>query len=185
MTFTVLSAHGQKIESYISDVREALVPYGTVTGPTCHAVEIDLTGPWGTYAIPAGPDKDTGELTWLFFKVDILRLYVDLSDLNEDKVLNQPIFSLEYVGKHQKGTAYVADTPVVTLSMSGLNKTMTLESVDLAKVDALRGQTKITESQWGLSIDQSKMVMIPFSDQQHADAFQKAIQKAIILCKAQ
>ena len=62
---------------------------------------------------------------------------------------------------------------------------MTVHTVDLDKVQALRGQAHVTETQMGLSLDERKFVIIAFSDQEHADAFQKAIQKAIVLCKAQ
>jgi hypothetical protein len=179
------SAFGQKIDSYISEMREALVPNGTLNAPSCHAVLIELTGPWANYALPDGVNKETGELTWAVLRLDVLRLYVDLSDLNEDKVTNHPIFSLEYISKHQKGTKYVADTPAVMISTSGLNSKMTVNTIDLDKVHALRGQTDITENQMGLSIDERKGAIVTFSDQQHADVFQKAIQKAIVLCKAQ
>jgi hypothetical protein len=180
------SAFGQKIDSYISDMREALVPYGTLTAPTCHAVEIDLKGPWSNFAIPDGTNKDSpGELTWTVLKVDVLRLYIDLSDLDEDKVQSQPIFSLDYISKHQKGAPYVADTPAVLLFTRGLNTHMTVHTVDLDKVHALRGQTHVTETQMGLSLDERKFAIITFSDQEHADVFQKAIKKAIVLCKAQ
>jgi hypothetical protein len=180
------SMFGQKIDSYVSDMREALVPYGTLTAPTCHAVEIDLNGPWAHFAIPDGTNKNSpGELTWLVLKVNVLRLYVNLSDLDEDQVESQPIFSLEYISKHQKGTRYIADTPSVMLFTHGLNTNMTVHTVDLDKIDALPALTHATESQMGVSLDERKSAIIIFSDQRHADVFRKAIQKAIVLCKAQ
>jgi hypothetical protein len=95
------------------------------------------------------------------------------------------MFSLDYIGKHKKGTPYVADTPAVMLFTHGLNTHITVHSVDLDKVHALRGQTHVTETQMGLSLDERKFVVITFSDQEHAEAFQKAIKKATVLCKAQ
>jgi hypothetical protein len=62
---------------------------------------------------------------------------------------------------------------------------MTVHTVDLDKVDALRGERNVPDSQLGLTVDTRKSATVAFSDQQHADAFQKAIQKAIVLCKAQ
>ena len=62
---------------------------------------------------------------------------------------------------------------------------MTVNTVDLDKLDALRGQSDIPESKMGVSLDERKFAIITFSDQKHADVFQKAIQKAIVLCKAQ
>lgn len=184
MMLLALPVHGQKIESYLNDMREALVPYGTMTAPTCHEVEIDMLGTLGNFAVPDGTDKN-GELTWAILKVDVLRLYVNLSDLDEDKVQNQAIFSLQYLSDHKKGTRYVADTPMVMLSTHGLNTNVTVNAVDLDKVNALRGKTNVTEDQMGLFVDLRKGAMITFADQRHADVFQKAIQKAIVLCKAQ
>jgi hypothetical protein len=159
------SSFGQKIDSYISDMREALVPYGTLTAPTCHAVEIDLKGAWSNFAIPDRTNKGSpDELTWAVLKVDVLRLYVDLTDPDEDKVQSQPIFSLDYISKHQKGTPYVADTPTVMLFIRGLNMHMTVHTVDLDKIHALRGQTHVTETQMGLSLDERKFAIITFSD---------------------
>jgi hypothetical protein len=187
MTLLALPVHGQKIESYLNDMREALVPYGTMTAPTCHSVEIDLTAPVGTYLFPEHADKEVSDpsQTWAVIKVDVFRVYVDLADLDEDKVYKMSLFSGEYISNHQKGTRYVADTPVVMLNTHGLNGNLTVHAVDLDKVHALRGKTNITEDQMGLFIDLRKGAMITFSDQQHADVFQKAIQKAIVLCKAQ
>jgi len=62
---------------------------------------------------------------------------------------------------------------------------MTVNTIDPEKVHALRGQTHVTDAQMGLSIDERKYALLLFADQQHADAFQKAIQKAIVVCKAQ
>lgn len=188
MTLLVLPVHGQKIESYLNDMREALVPYGTMTAPTCHEVEIDLTtGPVGTYLFPEHADRGVNDpsQTWAIIKVDVRRVFVDLSDLDEDKVYKMSLFSGEYINSHQKGTPYVADTPVVMLNAHGLNANLTVHAVDLDKVHALRGKTNVTEDQMGLFVDLRKGAMITFSDQQHADVFQKAIQKAIVLCKAQ
>ncbi len=176
----------QRVESYIADMGEALVPYGTVSAMSCHAVLIELKGPWADFAIPDGIDSSSpSEMTWSVLRFDLLRIYIDLADLDEDKVLNHPIFSLEYIRDHKKGTPYVANTPTVTLFTKGLNTSMTVHTVDLDKVDALRGERNVPDSQLGLTVDTRKSATVAFSDQQHADAFQKAIQKAIVLCKAQ
>ncbi len=166
-------------------LREALVPYGTITAPNCHKVEIDLIGPWGQYAIPASinqqkPDK----YDWGIIQVDVIRIFVDLATLDEDKVNNQAIFSLEYVANHKRGTPYVSDSPMVMIVSQGLNNEMTLNRVDLAKIEAWTGPT-IPESQMGITVDARKAAFILFEDQQHADAFEKAIKKAIVVCKAQ
>jgi len=189
MTLLVLPVNGQKIESYLNDMKEALVPYGTMTARSCHAVEIDLTTviQVGTYLLPERPNVEVTDESqrWAVVKVDVLRIYVDLADLDEDKVYKLALFSGEYVNKHQKGTPFAADTQAVMLNTHGLNSNLTVHAVDLDKVHALRGKTDITEDQMGLFIDMRKGAIITFSDQQHADAFQKAIQKAIVLCKAQ
>jgi hypothetical protein len=132
----------------------------------------------GTYLLPERPNVEVTDESqrWAVVKVDVLRIYVDLADLDEDKVYKLALFSGEYVNKHQKGTPFAADTQAVMLNTHGLN---------IDKVHALRGKTDITEDQMGLFIDMRKGAIITFSDQQHADAFQKAIQKAIVLCKAQ
>ena len=61
---------------------------------------------------------------------------------------------------------------------------MNVLTVDPDKVHALRGKTG-TEADMGLTLDQQKLVIVLFQDQAHADAFYKAIERAIILCKAQ
>jgi len=179
-----LAAHGQKIDAYMKDMQEALAPYGKMTTSSCQSILIETNGPWANYALPAGVDKEGGGLTWAVLKVDVLRLYVNLSDLDEDKVQNKPIFSLEYLSKHQKGTPYVADTPAVMIFTRGLNATMIVHTIDPDKVHALRGQTHVSEKEMGLSMDERKFAIITFTDQEHADVFQKAIQKAIVVCKA-
>lgn len=186
MVMAALPAQAQKADSYLNDMREALVPYGTMTAPSCHAVEIDLTGPWGNEALPDGTDPASPEeFTWSVLQADVLRLYVNLADLDEDKVMNKPLFSIGYISKHQKGTRYVPDNPAVMLVTHGLNATMMVHTVDLKKMDHLHGTAHATENQMGVSMDQRKFAIILFSDQQHADAFARAIQKAIVLCKAQ
>jgi hypothetical protein len=158
----------------------------TIAAKNCHNLEIALHGPWGDYAIPAGVNEEKpGELLWAIIKVDVLRIFVDLADLDEDNVHNHAIFSLEYIGKHQKGKPYVADTPTVIVGTKGLNTKMTVNTVDLDKIKALDGQREITESQMGLTIDRRKAAFFLFIDQEHADAFEKAIKKAIVVCKAQ
>jgi hypothetical protein len=180
-----INASGQKVDFYIQEMSQALLPYGTLTAPTCHAVEIDLKGPWANYALPDGVGKENGELTWSILKLDVIRLDVNLSDLDEDKVMNHPIFSLEYINKHRKGTPYIADTPAVMLFTLGPNNNMTVHTVDLDKMEALGGHTHTSESHMGVSHNERKFAIITFSDQEHAGAFQKAILKAIVLCKAQ
>jgi hypothetical protein len=185
LSFSV-NAYGQKIDSYMNDMREALFPYGTMKGSNCHSLEIDLNGPWANFAIPDGTNKDKpGELTWSVLKADAFRLFIDLSDLDEDKVQNQPMFSLEYLSGHQKGTPYVADTSSVLIFTKGLNSQMKVHVVDFDKVQALRGQTKVTENQMGVTLTERKFAFVLFSDQQHAEVFEKALQKAIVVCKAQ
>jgi hypothetical protein len=175
---------GQKIDSYMADMREALEPYGAMAGNDCHALEIDVNGPWGHYALPDGIGKD-GEFTWAVLKMDTHRVFLDLADLDEDKISNNGVFSLEYISKHHSSNSkWVADTPTVVLHAKGL-KRITVHQVNLEKLASLRGQPNVPEEKLGLNIDQKQSVFILFSDQQHADYFQKAIQKAIVLCKAQ
>ena len=120
----------------------------------------------------------------MFIKLNTFRLYLDLCKLDEDHVENQAIFSLEFLSQHPREVRPRPDTPMVILSTSSINENMTFVSVDSDKVHSLHGMTG-TASEMGLSMNQGRLAMIPFSDQQHADAFQKAIQKAIVLCKAQ
>lgn len=184
--FASVSAHGQTIDSRLHDMNEALAPYGDVATDTCRNLLIDLKGPWGNFALPDGIDKDSpDQFTWSILKADILRLYVNLTVLDEDKVTNHALFSMEYLSKHQKGKPYVADIPTVMLFTKGLNANVVVHAVDLDKVNALHGQTNVSEEQLGWSMDERKYAVITFQDQQHADAFAKAVQKAIVLCKAQ
>ncbi len=180
---SALPARGQKVESYIFQMGQSLVPYGTVSAPTCHQAEIHLSGPWGNFAIPSGTDAN-GELTWMVLKIDTLQIDFDLSELDEDNVKNQAIFSLGYLAKRQKGTRPIADTPMVMFSTNGLNTYMLVQTIDPEKMDALKGQV-VTDRQMGLTLGQSKVAFMLFTDQQHADAFERAIRKAIVLCKAQ
>jgi hypothetical protein len=148
--FGSLVVQGQKIDSYLNDVREALVPYGRLTAPNCHAVEIDLHGLWSNYAIPDGIDKEVANrhgrsLKWMYFDSTF-----DLAELDEDKVKNHPIFSLDYIGKHESGTKYAADTPAVMLFSKSLNGKMTVHTVDLDKVHSVTSQKDITEQQMGM-----------------------------------
>ena len=183
--FVASLAQGQTIESHIHDMGEALVPYGKITAPNCHKVEIDLIGPWGQYAIPKGINQQKpDEYNWAIIKIDVIRIFVDLSTLDEDKVQNKAIFSLQYVGSHKRGTPYVPDHPMVMIVSQGLNNEMMLHRVDLDKINAWNGRTTIPESQMGVTMDARKAAFILFEDQEHADAFEKAIKKAIVVCKA-
>ncbi len=183
--FGALSVYGQNVGSYIHDIGEALTPYGTISTPNCHKVEIDLNGLWGKYAIPQGIDQQQpGDYKWAILDINLFRIFVDLSTLDEDKVHNKAIFSLEYVANHKPGTPYVPNTPMVSLRSQGLNHDMTLDKIDLDKLKALEGQTDIRESQLGLTVETRPAALILFKDQEHADAFEKAIKKAIIVCKA-
>ena len=172
---------GQKIDSYLADMRGALEPYGVMTGENCHDLEIDLNGPWGKYALPDGSEK-AGGLTWAVLKIDTHRIFLDLANLDEEKLSNHAIFSLDYISKHQPTAKWVADTPTVGLWAEGLNR-ITVHQVNLEKLASLRGEKNISEEKMGLNIDQKRAVFILFLDQQHADYFQKALAKAIILCK--
>jgi hypothetical protein len=62
---------------------------------------------------------------------------------------------------------------------------MTVHQLDLEKLKALQGETKIPEDKFQFTVKEVGVALIEFSDEQHADYFQKAIQKAIVLCKAQ
>lgn len=184
--FAVLCVQGQTVNAYIIDMGEALVPYGIISSANCHSVEIDLFGKWGDYGIPDGINKEKpDELTFAVIRVNALRIFLNLSDLDEDKVINHAIFSMGYIAKHQKDMPYTADTPSVFIATSGLNTEMTVYTVDLDKVKAMSGQTHVPESQMGITIDERRGATLLFKDQAHADAFQKAIQKAIVVCKAQ
>jgi hypothetical protein len=186
LLLAMASAYGQKIESQLNAMNEALAPNGDVATTTCRNLLIDLKGPWGTFALPDGIDKGpSGEVTWTILKADLLRLYVNLIDLDEDKIANHPLFSVDYISKHQRGTPYLPDTPSVMLSTSAPSARMVVHAVDLDKVEALHGQKNVSESQLGWSMEDRKYAIITFTDQLRADAFAKAVQKAIILCKAQ
>lgn len=186
MILAAFSAHAQNLGTHIDNMREALVPYGEIKGANCHKVEIDLIGPWGDYGIPDGVNKQKpDEFMWAFIKIDTLRVFVDLAVLDEDKVMNHAIFSTRYISEHQRGTEYVADTPAVMIHTGGLNEKITVETVDLKKLNALNGKENVPESQMGITLDQKKAVMILFTDKEHADAFEKALKKAIVICKAQ
>jgi hypothetical protein len=181
-----ISAHSQKLDDYMRDMNEALLPDMIVRQAYCHNLMVEIHGPWGNFAIPDGTDRDHPvQLTWSVVQIDVQQIWIDLSKLDEEKVQKIDLFSLEYISKHQKGTPYVTDTHAVTLFTKGLNNEMTVNTVDLKKVRALEGQTHLTDSQLGIGIDERKYAILIFKDQEHADVFYKAIQKAIVLCKAQ
>ena len=164
-------------------MREAVLPFGTLTGSGCHNLIFELNGPWANYALPDGT-KANGELTWSVLKVNVLRLFVDLADLDEDKVQNQSLFSLDYISKHVKGTRYEPDSPAVLLFTKGLNSKLVVHTVDLDKVATQQSRSK-TESGMGVTLDERKFAILLFSDQEHADVFSKALQKAIVVCKSE
>jgi len=184
--FVALVVSAQKIDSHIGKMGEALVPYGKITATNCHSVEIELDGPWGYYALPDGVNPiRQDEYTWTIIQANLLRVNFDLAKLDEDKVLNDPVFSLDYIRKHEKGTRYVADRPTVMLRTSGVNDRILAHKVDLKKLEAISAKGGVTEAQMGVTVAESKGATILFLDKEHADAFEKAVKKAIVVCRAQ
>ena len=186
--FAATLAQGQRMDSYINDLSEALVPYGTITAPNgnCHNVEIELSGPWGDYGMVDG--RRGTEPTFLILKINALRIFVDLANLDEDKGQTMALLSGEDIANHKgpwQAGELKGSRPAVFIAGSGLNNGMTVYTVDLKKLKALPEGKTVTESQMGVTLDSKRSVIILFSDKGHADAFDKAIKKAIVVCKAQ
>ena len=177
-----VSAFAQSVEPYLSNMKDALEPYGTVVGENCHSLKIELNGPWGYRAIPEGvDDSEPDELTWAILRVNTLRMYLDLSTL-DDNVGNNPIYSMQNLRRHQKGGRYVPDSPSVFFSAAGSHG-FTVRKVDLKKVESLPAGTFATESEMGAFTVERRGATILFVDQQHADEFQKALTNGISSCK--
>src|ERR1700744_149558 len=169
-----IGAQAQKLDDYMHDMSEALLPDIIVRQASCHSLMLEIHGPWGNFAIPDGTDKDhPNQLTWSVVKIDVQQIWIDLSKLDEEKVQNAKLFSLEYISRHQKSTPYVADTHAITLFTKGLNDEMTVNTVDIAKVRALEGKTLLTDSQLGLGSEERKSESLIFKDQERADGSQE------------
>lgn len=182
LILSAASGFGQSLESYVANMNAALQPYGTVIGDNCHDLQISLTGPWGYRAIPEGVDRTApDELTWAILRINTLHVFLDLANL-DDKVGNNPIFTLQNLREHQKGTAYVPDSPSVFFSATGRHG-FRVQKVDLKKVESMEAGTFATEGEMGAYTVERRGATILLVDQQHADQFQKALTTGILNCK--
>jgi hypothetical protein len=69
MLITTLAAFGQTVgvDSYIGDMREALINTGRITAEPCHHVDIEIDGGWGYAKVPDGVDQ-RGHYTYTMLK---------------------------------------------------------------------------------------------------------------------
>lgn len=186
MALAAAPANAQSISSHIDSMAWALAPYGTIKAPSCHSVEIALIGPWGDYALISGVDRNRPtEPTFAVIHINALRIQVDLADLDEDRISTPGFYSMSYIAKHQGGQPWVPDNPGGLFSTVDKVKKITIETVDLKKLDEIPNRAEVSESEMGTSRDQKQLATILFVDKEHADSFQKALQKAIVICKAQ
>jgi hypothetical protein len=189
LLFIVAAIRGnaQKPDAYIQDMRQALLPLGSIEALNCHSVEIHPAGTLGGFVLATGTNEQ-GEVLWSIYRIDVIRFSFDMSDLNEDNVRNDMVISLSSFSKHQKGTPYPAeDMAVVLIPSTSSMKKITVHAVDLDKLNGLQSSEKkqLTESEMGTRTEQRVSVLMSFSDKDHADAFVNALKKAIIACKAQ
>lgn len=183
----VIRGNAQKADAYIQDMRQALLPLGSIEAPNCHSVEIHPASTLGGFVLATGTNEQ-GEVLWSIYRIDVIRFSFDMSDLNEDKVRNDMVISLSSFSKHQKGTPYPAeDLAVVLIPSTSSMKKITVHAVDLDKLSGLQSSEnkQLTESDMGTRTEQRVSVLMSFSDKDHADAFVNALKKAIIACKAQ
>jgi hypothetical protein len=181
---SVIPGNAQKADAYIHDMAQALLPSGSIQAPTCHNVEIHPGSILTRFALASG-QNEKGEVTWNIYAVDALWFSLDMSDINEDKIMNNMERSLSSLSHHQPGTPYPdPDLPVVVIPATGPKK-ITVHAVDLDKLDNLPRGNNLSESEMGTKIEQRTAVLVSFPDKDHADAFVNALKKAIIACKAQ
>ena len=183
----VIRGNAQKADAYIQDMRQALLPLGSIEAPNCHSVEVHPASTLGGFVLATGTNEQ-GEVLWSIYRIDVIRFNFDMSDLNEDKIRNDMVISLSSFSKHQKGTPYPAeDLAVVLIPATSPMKKITVHAVDLDKLNGLQstGNKQLTESDMGAKTEQRPSVLISFSEKDRAEAFVNALKKAIVACKAQ
>jgi hypothetical protein len=174
-------AYGQ--HKYIDTMKEALGYAGAISGKDCHNLQVDLYR-WQTVFIPRETDpKNPGGYLWTVIEVKTIHLYLDLADLDEEKITNQAVFSGGYLKDHKNGAPWLADVPLVSFDTEGLKKFLEAD-VDLNKVRDVQNGREIKESELGVSSDYKRAALVLLPSQRDADYFKKALHNAIVTCKA-
>jgi hypothetical protein len=164
-------------------MRESLGGYGDISGKDCHNLQIDLFR-WQTVFMPKEIDpNDPTAYRWVAIEVRAIHLYLDLADLNEEKINNNAVFSGAYIKEHKKGSSWVGDVPLVMFQSDGLKKFMEAD-VDLSKINSIQMGHQIKESDMGIALDYRRAAFVLLQDQRDADYFKKALYNAIVTCKA-
>ena len=177
-------AHAQGVDAYITAMEQAMHPFGIIEVHTCHNVTIHPANHLGLLWIPSGVNSH-GETTYSAFAIDEVRLNLDLSALDEDKVLSDVMISSSYFDKHKLGTPMVPDTPTVLIPAISPRHQITVYAVDLDKMRDVQQETHVTEDSLISKVEQRMAVIVTFSNKDQAEAFKSALQKAIVVCKAQ
>lgn len=179
-----LLGEAQKADTYIHEMEQALPPGGHIEAPNCHKVEIHPASILTGFGLATGTNEQ-GELLWNIYSIDTLQFEVDMTDLNEDKVMNNMVSSVSSISHHTKGTPYPDPDLAVVLIPATKPKKIEVHAVNLDKLASLSRTSNLSESAMGATIEQRPSVFISFSDKDRADKFVNALKKAIIACKAQ
>lgn len=178
---SVIPGSAQKADAYIHDIAQVIAPYGgRIDAPNCHQVNLYPASILTKFVLVTGLNEQ-GEPLFNVYAIDVLRVEFDLSDLNEDKILNGMHISSSSLAHWEKGTPLPPPDLAVVLIPATSPKMITVHAVP----DNVKYGSNMTESEMGVRIEQRKGVDISFPDKDRADAFVNALKKAIIACKAQ
>jgi hypothetical protein len=184
LSLCAFQAGAQGTDAYIQDMEQAMHPFGLIEAHTCHNVTIHPANRLGLLWIPSGVNSQ-GETTYSAFAIDAVRINLDLSALNEDKIMTDTMISSSYFDNHKLGAPMVPDTPIVLIPSISPRHQITVYAVDFDKLKDLQQKTQVTEDTLISKVEQRMAVIVPFSNKDQAEAFKNALQKAIVVCKAQ
>ncbi|MDE1161324.1 MAG: hypothetical protein PW792_05175 [Acidobacteriaceae bacterium] len=178
----VPQAKAQTLADYLKRMTFVIAPFGQVTGTDCRRVQFERSGPWQNLAIPDGVDERNHDYTWSIVRSDLLRVTLDLTTLDEDKVTAQNFFDLDDIKRsRERGTTPQANAATVVFTTA---RPVPAEIVDLAKVASFTNAAGVPESELGVSTEERRYVLLVFTHKEQADMFANTLKKAIVACKA-
>jgi|ERR1039458_5555974 hypothetical protein len=184
LSLCAFQADAQGTDVYIKDMEQAMHPFGIIDAHTCHSVTIHPANRLGMLWIRDGINSQ-GENTYSAFAIDEVRINLDLATLNEDKVISDVMISSSYFDNHKLGTPMVPDTPIVLIPALSPRHQITVYAVDFDKLKDHQQKNQVTEDSLISKVEQRMAVIVTFTNKDQAEAFKNALQKAIIVCKAQ